>query len=200
VLQVSPVVLVPRPDTETLVDWALQCLAASPAPRPEVLDMGTGSGAIALAIAQSWPAAHVTATDLSEAALDVARMNAARLQLALDTASGDWWQAVQGRRFDLAMSNPPYIAGDDPHLPALRHEPRLALTPGGDGLASIRSIVAGAEQGLRPGAWLLIEHGWDQASAVRALLSDAGFDDVQTREDLGRRPRCSGGRRRPDTR
>lgn len=200
VLQVSPAVLVPRPDTETLVDWALQCLAESPASQPDVLDLGTGSGAIALALAQAWPAARVTATDLSEAALAVARANATRLQLALETAAGDWWRAVPQRRFDLVVSNPPYIAGDDPHLPALRHEPRLALTPEGDGLASIRSIVAGAPFGLSPGAWLLIEHGWDQAEAVRALLAAAGFTDVQTRQDLGQRPRCSGGRWPQDTR
>jgi release factor glutamine methyltransferase len=193
-LQVTPDVLVPRSDTETLVDWALECLAASPATRPEVLDLGTGSGAIALALAQAWPAAHVAATDLSEQALAVARANAVHLRLPIETASGNWWQAVPQRQFDLVVSNPPYIAGNDPHLPALRHEPRLALTPEGDGLAAIRTIVAGAPASLRPGAWLLIEHGWDQADEVRALLATAGFHEVQTRQDLGRRPRCSGGR------
>jgi release factor glutamine methyltransferase len=194
VLRISPEVLVPRPDTETLVDWALQCLAESPAARPEVLDLGTGSGAIALALAQAWPAVRVTATDLSDGALAVARANAEHLHLAIETAAGDWWQAVPQRRFDLVVSNPPYIAGNDPHLPALRHEPRQALTPEGDGLAAIRSIVAAAPASLKPGAWLMIEHGWDQADAVCALLTAAGFEQVQTRKDLAQRPRCSGGR------
>lgn len=198
-LKITPKVLIPRPDTETLVDWALQCLAACPSARPEVLDMGTGSGAIALAIAQAFNAARVTGTDLSDSALAVAQANAARLQLPLETALGNWWQAVPHRQFDLVVSNPPYIAGDDPHLPALRHEPRLALTPEGDGLDSIRSIVAGSTKGMKPGAWLLIEHGWDQAEAVRALLTNAGFDQVQTRHDLGHRPRCSGGCWAPPT-
>ncbi|WP_395698938.1 peptide chain release factor N(5)-glutamine methyltransferase [Aquabacterium sp.] len=194
-LQVSPAVLVPRPDTETLVAWALDCLGQAALPTPEVLDLGTGSGAIALAVANAWRAARVTATDVSEAALAVARSNGARLGLAIDTAAGSWWQAVPGRQFDLVLSNPPYIAGDDPHLPALRHEPHLALTPGGDGLDAIRAIVAGAPQALRPGGWLLLEHGWDQADAVRALLRGAGFAEVQSRQDLAGRMRCSGGRR-----
>jgi len=195
VLQVSPDVLVPRPDTETLVDWALHCLAASGVRSPEVLDLGTGSGAIALAVALAWPTARLTATDLSAAALAVAQANARRLSLPLETAQGDWWQALAPqRRFDLVLSNPPYIAGHDPHLPDLRHEPRLALTPGGDGLDAIRSIVAGASQALQAGAWLLIEHGWDQAEAVCALIANAGFAEVQTRPDRAGRPRCSGGR------
>ncbi|HSW06115.1 peptide chain release factor N(5)-glutamine methyltransferase [Aquabacterium sp.] len=193
-LKVTPQVLVPRPDTEALVDWALSCLATANLPAPEVLDLGTGSGAIALAVADRWPTARVTATDLSPEALAVAQSNAARLGLRLETTAGDWWSAVPNRRYDLAMSNPPYIAGSDPHLPALRHEPTLALTPGGDGLDAIRQIVAGAPQALRPGAWLLIEHGWDQAAAVRALLCVAGLTEVQTRTDLAQRPRCSGGR------
>jgi release factor glutamine methyltransferase len=197
-LRVTPQVLVPRPDTETLVDWALSCMAAAGTPAPEVLDLGTGSGAIALAVADQWASARVTATDVSAEALAVAQGNAARLGLTLETAAGDWWSAVPHRRFDLVLSNPPYIAGGDPHLPALRHEPQLALTPGGDGLGAIRLIVAGAPQALRPGAWLLIEHGWDQAAPVCALLREAGFAEVQTRTDLAQRPRCSGGRR-PET-
>ena len=193
-LQVSPAVLDPRPDTETLVDWALELLARTDDERPAVVDLGTGSGAVALAIAHRCPAARVTATDLSPEALAIAAANARRLGLAIEFAAGSWWSAVAGRQFAMAVSNPPYIAGDDPHLAALRHEPLLALTPGGDGLEAIRTIVAGAPQALLPGAWLLIEHGWDQAEAVRALLHSAGFDAVQSRHDLGGHARCSGGR------
>ena len=194
-LQVSPAVLDPRPDTETLVDWALQVLQDAQEAEPAVVDLGTGSGAVALAIAHRCPRARVTATDLSDDALAVASANARRLGLAMAFASGPWWSAVPGQRFSLAVSNPPYIAGDDPHLPALRHEPLLALTPGGDGLDAIRAIVAGAAPALLPGAWLLIEHGWNQAEAVCALLRAAGFIDVQSRQDLAGHARCSGGRR-----
>ena len=105
-----------------------------------------------------------------------------------------WWQAVAGQRFDLALSNPPYIAGDDPHLPSLSHEPLLALTPGGDGLGALREIVAGATGHLHPAAWLLLEHGWDQADAAQAMLRQAGFGQVASRTDLEGRPRCTGGR------
>lgn len=194
-LQVTPQVLVPRADTGVLVDWAIDCLAAAPWPAPRVLDLGTGSGAIALAVAAACPQARVTATDLSPEALAVAQANARRLNLHLQWAEGPWWQAVPEQQFELVLSNPPYIAGDDAHLPALRHEPRLALTPGGDGLSAIRQIVAGAPQHLQPGGWLLIEHGWDQAEAVCDLLQRAGFTEVTTRPDLAGRPRCSGGRR-----
>jgi release factor glutamine methyltransferase len=160
-----------------------------------VLDLGTGSGAIALAVAHSHPAARVSATDLSPAALAVAQANAQRLHLAVSFSRGGWWQAVPGDAcFDLVLSNPPYIAGDDPHLPALRHEPLLALTPGGDGLGALREIIAGAPAHLAPGGWLLLEHGWDQAEAVAALLRAAGFHSVATRFDLEGRPRCTGGR------
>jgi len=159
-----------------------------------VLDLGTGSGAIALAIKQAWRPARVSATDASEAALAVARSNAERLGLDLAFAAGDWWQAVAGQRFDLALSNPPYIAADDPHLTALTHEPRQALTPGGDGLGAIRRIVAGAAAHLSPGGWLLFEHGHDQDAALRALLAGAGFDSIATRHDLAGLARCTGGR------
>ena len=194
-LRVTPDVLVPRPDTETLVDWALDLLRLRPpAPPPRVLDLGTGSGAVALAVAHSHPPAQLTATDLSPAALAVAQANAQRLGLAVDFKRGGWWQALPGAvRFDLVLSNPPYIAGDDPHLPALRHEPALALTPGGDGLGALREIIAGAPAHLAPGGWLLLEHGWDQATAVAALLRSAGFERVATRFDLEGRPRCTGG-------
>jgi release factor glutamine methyltransferase len=194
-LQVGPAVLDPRPDTETLVDWALELLPSTSEAHPTVVDLGTGSGAVALAIAHRCPAARVTATDLSPDALAVAGANARRLGLAIELAAGPWWSAVAGQRFSMAVSNPPYIAGDDPHLPALRHEPLMALTPGGDGLDAIRAIVADAPQALLPGAWLLLEHGWDQAAAVRSLLQAAGFDDVQSRDDLAGHARCSGGRR-----
>ncbi|HYE71333.1 MAG TPA: peptide chain release factor N(5)-glutamine methyltransferase [Aquabacterium sp.] len=192
-LQVDPAVLDPRPDTETLVDWALELLPSTGVERPAVVDLGTGSGAVALAIAHRCPGAHVTATDLSAAALETARANARRLGLAVSFASGSWWSAVPGSRFALAVSNPPYIAADDPHLPALRHEPLMALTPGGDGLDAIRAIVAGAPGHLLAGAWLLLEHGWDQADAVQALLREAGFRDLQSRRDLAGHARCSGG-------
>jgi release factor glutamine methyltransferase len=195
-LQVSPAVLVPRPDTETLVDWALELLAGELADRtaPAVVDLGTGSGAIALAVKHRHPAAQASAVDFSDAALAVARANAERLELGVEFHPGSWWQPLAGRRFDLVLSNPPYIAGDDPHLAALTYEPSLALTPGGDGLDAIRAIVDGAPAHLRPGSWLLLEHGWDQATAVAALLQAAGFEAVSTRTDLADRDRCTGGR------
>jgi len=195
-LRIGTDVLVPRADTEALVGWAIERLAGHAGhAAPEVIDLGTGSGAIALALAHACPAARLTATDASAAALALAGENAQRLGLALDLAAGSWWQAVPGRRFDLVVSNPPYIAADDPHLRALRHEPALALTPGGDGLDAIRAITAGAPQHLRPGGWLLLEHGWDQADAVRELLHAVGLTEVDSRRDLGGRWRCSGGRR-----
>lgn len=189
-LQVDSNVLVPRPDTEVLVDWALELLAG--APDRNVVDLGTGSGAIALAVKHAQPAATVVATDLSVAALGIARANARRLALDVEFVEGSWWQAVPGRRFHLVLSNPPYIAGGDEHLAALGHEPALALTPGGDGLDALRCIVASAAEHLEPGGWLLLEHGFDQADAVRALLRGRGFVGAQTRRDLAGQPRCSG--------
>ena len=190
-LHVDARVLDPRDDTETLVDWALELLPAD-APR-RVLDLGTGSGAIALAIARQRPKAQVVAVDASDDALAVASANAQRLDLPVEMRQGDWLAPAAGKRFDLIVSNPPYIAETDPHLPALRHEPRQALVSGADGLDDIRRIVADAPAHLTPGGWLLLEHGWDQAAAVRALLVDAGFADVQLRRDLARIERCSGG-------
>ena len=190
-LQVDARVLDPRDDTETLVDWALALLPAD-APR-RVLDLGTGSGAIALAIAQQRPLAQVVAVDASADALAVARANAERLGLRVDMRLGDWLTPVAGERLDLIVSNPPYIADTDPHLPALAHEPRQALVSGADGLDDIRRIVAQAPAHLAPGGWLLLEHGWDQAGAVRALLSAAGFAQVQSRRDLAGIERGSGG-------
>ena len=190
-LQVDARVLDPRDDTETLVDWALALLPAD-APR-RVLDLGTGSGAIALAIAHARPQARVTAVDASADALTVARANAGQLGLAVTLHHGDWLAPVAGERFDLIVSNPPYIAEGDAHLPALAHEPRSALVSGADGLDDLRRIVATAPAHLAPGGWLLLEHGWDQAAAVRALLTDAGFTQVQSRRDLAGIERCSGG-------
>lgn len=193
-LQVSPAVLVPRPDTETLVDWALELLAAPLAPEPAVADLGTGSGAVALALKHRHPAARVCAVDCSAPALEVARTNAAHHGLQVEWHLGEWWQPLRGRRFHLVASNPPYVAEDDPHLVALRHEPALALTPGGDGLSALADIVKGAPSHLHGGGWLLLEHGHEQADAVCRLLADAGFEAVQTRADLAGRPRCCGGR------
>ncbi len=192
-LQVSPAVLVPRPDTETLVDWALELLATPLAQEPEVADLGTGSGAIALALKHRLPAAQVCAVDCSAPALAVARANALRHGLQVECCLGDWWQPLHGRRFHLVASNPPYVAEDDPHLAALRHEPALALTAGGNGLSALARIIQGAPTHLHAGGWLLLEHGHEQAEAVCRLLADAGLQSVQTRADLAGRPRCSAG-------
>ncbi len=192
-LRVTPDVLVPRPDTETLVDWALDLLPLQTA--AAVADFGTGSGAIALAIAQHRPAARVTAIDASLSALAVARDNSARLGVAVEWLPSDWGSALTQRRFFMIVSNPPYIAEDDAHLEMLRHEPQQALTAGADGLDAIRRIVQQAPPLLEPGGWLLFEHGFDQAGDVTRLLHKAGFADVASRRDLAGRPRCSGGRR-----
>ena len=196
-LRVTADTLVPRPDTEVLVDWALALLAALPG-RPRVVDLGTGSGAIALAIKHRHPAAEVEAVDLSAAALAVAQSNAMRLGLAVRLHQGSWWQPLAGQRFALIASNPPYIAAGDPHLPALRHEPLSALTPGAwdfTGLSALLDIIDGAPHHLLPGGWLLLEHGFDQAASVAAALRARGFADVALRCDLGGQPRVSGGRR-----
>jgi release factor glutamine methyltransferase len=193
-LRVTPSVLVPRPETETLAHWAVELLHSEPLAHraPRVVDLGTGSGALALAMAANCPHARVTATDRSAAALDVARGNATQLALPLRLAQGTWWQAIAGERFDLAVANPPYVAPGDPHLRALRHEPTEALVAQDHGLAAIRDIVSAAPDHLS--GWLLLEHGRDQADSVRAMLVTAGFDAIQTREDLNGHPRCTGGR------
>ena len=195
-LQVDARVLDPRDDTETLVDWALAVLTASGQAQPRVLDLGTGSGAIALALASALPKATVCAVDASVGALAVARANAQRLALPVQFHLGDWFAGLPAcaARFYCIASNPPYIREDDPHMAALQHEPRQALTSGADGLADIRAIVAGAPAWLVRGGWLLLEHGWDQHEAVQALLRKAGFGEVQSRLDLGGQPRCTGGR------
>ncbi|OYQ39369.1 protein-(glutamine-N5) methyltransferase, release factor-specific [Rhodoferax sp. TH121] len=189
-LQVDARVLVPRPDTETLVDWALDVLTTQPA--AHVVDLGTGSGAIALALKHSRPSLQVQAVDYSAEALAVALANAQRLCLEVSFHQGSWMSGIAGP-LDAIVSNPPYIREDDEHLPALRHEPRQALTAGADGLDDIRTIITQSRERLRPGGWLLLEHGYDQAPAVRSLLQEAGFLRVQSRNDLAGIPRCSGG-------
>ncbi|MDM0076765.1 peptide chain release factor N(5)-glutamine methyltransferase [Variovorax sp. J2P1-59] len=189
-LQVDRRVLVPRPDTETLVEWALQCLDGRTV--PSVLDLGTGSGAIALAIQHARPDATVTAVDASADALAVASANAARLGLPVRFKEANWL-AGAGTGHDLIVSNPPYIAAGDSHLPALRHEPVQALVSGADGLDDIRRIVESAPDHLADGGWLMLEHGYDQAETVRQLLARRGFAEVQSRNDLAGIARCSGG-------
>jgi release factor glutamine methyltransferase len=195
-LRVSPDVLVPRPETEILVDWALALLrgALGGLSTPEVADLGTGSGAIALAVKHAHAAARVFAVELNEAALGVARDNALAHRLEIDWLIGDWWRPLDGRRFHLVLANPPYVADGDKHLSDLRHEPAMALTPGGDGLGAIETIVRGAPAHLHGGGWLLLEHGSDQAGAARRCLENAGFEAVQTRLDLAGLPRCTGAR------
>ncbi len=197
-LAVDARVLDPRADTETLVDWALEVLALDSLAAPlQVLDLGTGSGAIALAIAHATqgrtPLVQLTATDASADALAVALANATRHQLAVRFVQGDWFAPLAGQRFSLIVSNPPYIRAADPHLAALQHEPLSALASGAEGLADLRRIVQAASTHLLPGGWLLLEHGYDQAGDVRALLQTAGFAQVQTRCDLAGVERCSGG-------
>ena len=196
---VSPSVLVPRPETEGLVEAALARLRPAGA-APRVLDLGTGSGAIAVSIALERPDAAVTATDASADALAVARANAAALGAPpIDFRLGDWWAALPGDAapFDLVVSNPPYVAAADPHLldGSLRHEPQAALAAGPDGLDAIGAIVAGAAARLVPGGWLLLEHGHDQGAAVRARLASAGFGEVATLPDLQGLERVGLGRR-----
>lgn len=192
-LLVNADVLVPRPETETLAQWAVERLGGlQPGTKPRVIDLGTGSGALALAIAAACPQAEVTATDCSAAALAVARANGQRLRLDVRFAEGDWWRAAGDRQFDLAVANPPYIAEGDPHLSALRHEPQHALVAGEAGLDALAGIIAAAPQHLS--GWLLLEHGWNQASDVWRLLSGSGFTDIETRADLNGLSRCTGGR------
>jgi release factor glutamine methyltransferase len=189
-LQVDARVLVPRPDTETLVEWALEVLR--PLATPRVVDLGTGSGAIALAIQSARPDAMVEAVDRSAGALAVAAANAQRLGLPVRLRQASWLEGAG--RYDLVASNPPYVATGDSHLQALRHEPQEALVAGRDGLDDLRLIARAAPAHLAPGGWLLLEHGWDQAAAVQALLRAAGFTQVASRRDLAGVERCTGGR------
>ncbi len=195
-LEVTPATLIPRPETELLVELALQSLPADAA--CSVADLGTGSGAIALAIARERPHAQVVATDASVDALVVAQRNAQRHAIGnIAFAHGDWLAPLVDRRFDLIVSNPPYIEAADPHLGQgdLRFEPTSALASGADGLDDIRRIVHDARAHLHPGGWLLFEHGWNQGDAARALLHEAGYVEVFTAPDLEQRDRISGGRR-----
>lgn len=178
--EVGPAVLIPRPETELLVRLALG--VARSIPQAAVLDLGTGSGCIAITLALEAPHARVTATDISGAALAVARSNARKLGAPVAFTRSDWFAAVEGR-FDLIVSNPPYVAQGDSHLDDLRFEPRAALTSGADGLSALRSIVAAAGGYLQPGGRLLLEHGYDQAARVRDLLRGHGFGDVETTRD-----------------
>jgi release factor glutamine methyltransferase len=195
-LRVGPAVLVPRPDTETLVDWAIELLTGPLAgiEAPQVLDLGTGSGAIALAVQQAVPRARVTGLDASAEALAVAADNGRRLGLPVTWLLSDWWQAVPSAPLHLALSNPPYGAEGDPHLLDLRHEPVQALVAPGNGLDDLQQVIDGARQRLAPAGWLRLEHGHDQGAEERKRLAAAGFESVATRRDLGPLERCSGGR------
>ncbi|MDB5947940.1 MAG: hemK [Ramlibacter sp.] len=201
-------VLVPRPETEILVEWALEILARRPGPgpgstgsriaglarndKPSIIDLGTGSGAIALAIKNSWPDGVVEAVDVSADALVVAAANARALGLDIGLRHSSWLTGTTGR-YDLIVSNPPYIAEHDPHLEGLVHEPLAALAAGPQGLDDLRAITSQAGAHLKAGGWLLLEHGWDQAEGARALFRAAGFCGVGSRRDLAGIERCTGG-------
>lgn len=192
--KVTPAVLIPRPETELLVELALERLPVHGSRR--ALDLATGSGCVAIAIARHRPLARMTAADLSAAALAVARENAALHGANIELVESDWFAALDGRRFDLIVANPPYVAADDPHLGEgdLRFEPKLALVAGASGLECIGPLVAQAHAHLIPGGWLLFEHGYDQAERCRALLGRVGFEDVASWRDLAGHERVSGGR------
>jgi len=185
-LSVNPSVLIPRPETELLVDLALERNPGT------ILDLGTGSGAIAVAVKYKLPAAAVVAVDSDLSALLTAKRNATKFKLTIDFRHGRWFEPVAGERFELVLANPPYIANGDPHLPDLRHEPRGALVSGADGLDAIREIVTSVGAFLRPGGWLLLEHGMGQEAAVRSLLGAAGLESVTSWSDLAGIARVTG--------
>jgi release factor glutamine methyltransferase len=187
-LAVTPAVLIPRPETELLVDLVLARRPAS------VLDMGTGSGAIALALKRHLPGTRVVASDASVAALEVAKRNATRLSLDIELRHGRWFEAVAGERFEAVVCNPPYVAAGDPHLAQLQFEPQLAIESGADGLDAMRVVAREAPAHLLPGGWLLVEHGMGQQDAVRALLEAAGLETESGWPDLAGIPRVAGGR------
>jgi release factor glutamine methyltransferase len=191
-LAVDARVLIPRPDTEALVQWALEVLLEIT--NAQVIDLGTGSGAIALALKATRSDLQVHATDVSTDALVVATGNAQRLRLDVNFQQGSWFEGV-GSQYHAIVSNPPYIAARDGHLDALTHEPQRSLVSGSNGLADLHHLVTHAQTYLHPGGWLLLEHGYDQALTVREFLTDAGFKQVQSRRDLGGVERCSGGQR-----
>ena len=188
---VSPAVLIPRPETELLVEIVLARLSAG----AKILDLGTGSGCLAISLALELPQSRVSAVDRSEAALAVARGNAEHLGARVRFVCSDWFASLSGERFDVIVANPPYIAADDPHLAAgdLRHEPVVALSSGADGLDAIRHIIAAAPGFLAPGGQLWLEHGYDQATAVRTLLAGTGLADIEQHRDLAGIVRVSGG-------
>lgn len=194
-LQVGPAVLIPRPETEHLVQWGVEILREQFAciAEAQVLDLGTGSGAIALAVKAAHPAARLVASDVDAHALSLAQHNAKRLSLNVEFQQGPWWAAVASQTFHLVLCNPPYVSSSDPHLDALAFEPQPALTPGATGLEALQSVVQNAPEHLRATAWLLVEHGFDQAAQVRELMQRRGFTEVQTRCDLAGHPRCTGG-------
>ena len=192
--EVDGAVLVPRPETELLVQRTLDCVSS---PGATVTDLGTGSGAIAIALARERQGWRLTATDASVDALRVARRNGERLAPGrIDWRQGDWYAALDGRRFDAIVSNPPYIAADDPVLQGdgLRHEPSLALTPGGDGLGALITLINGAPAHLQPGGWLLLEHGTTQGESLRSLLVARGFTSVTSHRDLAGHERVTEGK------
>lgn len=196
-LHVSPAVLVPRPETEELVEWALALLAGTKSPR--IADLGTGSGAIALALAGARSDAQIVAIDLSEDALTVAQANRDRLaRINVECHCGNWFDGYpETQVFDLVVSNPPYIAAGDPHLrgDGVRFEPRLALTDNADGLSAYRQIAAAAVQRLKPKGWLLVEHGHDQAAAVAQIFAENGFRNIESKSDLSANPRMTAGQK-----
>lgn len=194
-LEVAPHTLIPRPETEMLVEAALELVPAFA--ESQVLDLGTGTGAIALALASERPVWQVTAVDRVLEAVALAERNRQRLQINnAKVLSSHWFDSVEGKRFDLIISNPPYIAAEDPHLVTgdVRFEPNSALVAGADGLDDLRLIIDQAPAHLNPEGWLLLEHGYDQGAAVRDLLSSHGFEKIQTRRDLGDHERITFGR------